>query len=71
MRIFEPEEKIDITGQSDRFATLRPIMLPEPWANITIDLDAITVVFQDVRYMGELRHRWNEMKKLRTRPPLT
>jgi hypothetical protein len=40
-------------------------MLPEPWANITFDFEAIIRVFQDVRYIGELRQRWNEIKKLK------
>jgi hypothetical protein len=41
-------------------------VLPEPWANITIDFEAIIHAFQDVRYTGELRQRWNEIKKLAT-----
>jgi len=39
-------------------------LLPEPWTNITIDFDAITTAIQDVRYIGELRARWSEIKKL-------
>lgn len=42
--------------------------LPESWTNITIDFDAITDVFQDIRYIGELRLRWDKIKKLRMPP---
>lgn len=45
-------------------------MLPEPWANITLDFEAIIQAFQDVRYIGELRQRWNEIKRLRNTQPL-
>jgi len=40
-------------------------MLPEPWANITIGSEAIIKVFQDSRYIGELRQRWREIKKIK------
>jgi len=40
-------------------------MLPEPRLNILIDFTAILEVFQDNRYIGELRQRWSEIKKLR------
>jgi hypothetical protein len=40
-------------------------VLPEPWTNITIDFEAIIRAFQDVRYVGELRQRWIEIKKLK------
>jgi hypothetical protein len=40
------------------------ILLPEPWINITIDFDSITDTFQDIRYIGELRERWKEIKLL-------
>ena len=39
-------------------------MLPEPWANIPVDFEDIIKLFQDVRYIGELRQRWEEIKKL-------
>jgi hypothetical protein len=39
-------------------------LLPEPWTNIILDFEAIIKAFQDVRYIGELRQRWNEIKKL-------
>ena len=44
--------------------------LPEPWANITLDFEAIIQAFQDIRYIGELRQRWNEIKKLQKSPAL-
>jgi len=47
-----------------------PTMLPEPCTNITIDFEAIIKDFQDVRYIGELRQRWNEIKKLQLTPSL-
>jgi len=37
VRIFEPEEKVDITGQSDTFMSLRPTLLPLIDTLITID----------------------------------
>lgn len=40
------------------------MVLPEPWTNITIDFEAIIRAFQDARYTGELKQRWNEIKKL-------
>lgn len=45
-------------------------MLPQPRINITIDFDAIIKAFQDVRYIGELSQRWNEIKKLQTLPSI-
>ena len=46
------------------------VWLPEPWANITLDFEAIIQAFQDIRYIGELRQRWNEIKKLQKSPAL-
>jgi len=45
-------------------------LLPEPWANITIDFESIIQTFQDAKYIGELRQRWNEIKKLQITPTL-
>ncbi len=39
-------------------------MLPAPRINITLDFSSIILEFQDVRYIGELRQRWEEIKKL-------
>lgn len=50
--------------------TLSSDLLPQPWTNITIDFEAIICAFQDVRYIGELRQRWNEIKKLQVTPAL-
>lgn len=41
-------------------------MLPEPRLIITINLASIIQAFQDLRYIGELRQRWEEIKKLQT-----
>ncbi len=38
--------------------------LRDPRINITPDFNAIIHAFQDLHYMGELRQRWNEIKKL-------
>lgn len=43
--------------------------LPKP--NITIpvnqlNFDRIIQVFQDLRYIGEMRQRWEEIKRLQT-----
>lgn len=43
-------------------------LLPEPWTNITIDFESITQSFQDIHYVGELRQRWYEIKKLQQYP---
>jgi len=39
-------------------------MLPQPQISITIDFEGIIRTFQDIRYIGELRQRWEEIKKL-------
>lgn len=46
-------------------------LLPEPWANLTLDFEAILRALQDVRYIGELRQRWNEIKKLMNNPVIS
>lgn len=43
---------------------IRKTLLPEPRISITIDFTAIIQAFQDLRYIGELRQRWDEIKKL-------
>ena len=43
---------------------LRNLWLPSPELIITPDLGSIVSAFQDLRYIGELRQRWNEIKKL-------
>lgn len=45
-------------------------LLPEPRLNITIDFGSIIQAFQDLRYIGELRQRWNEIKKLQSTLPI-
>lgn len=62
--IFEPLDKVENSIQRDHFEYLRPIMLPQPWINLTFDFTSIIHAFQDLRYIGELRERWNEIKKL-------
>lgn len=39
-------------------------LLPEPWTNRTIDFDAVTTAMQNRIYIGQLRERWEEIKKL-------
>ena len=47
-------------------------LLREPWTNITLDFTSIIHAFQNLSYIGELRQRWNEIKKLQnTHSPLT
>ena len=41
----------------------------QPWINITIDSTSIIQAFQDLRYLGELRQRWEEIKKLEIKHP--
>jgi len=44
--------------------SIYPEQLPEPWANLNLDFDSITDAFQDMRYIGQLRERGREIKKL-------
>lgn len=39
-------------------------MLPSPKLTIQINFSSIINAFQDIRYIGELRQRWDEIKKL-------
>jgi len=39
-------------------------MLPVPRLNILVDFEAIFKAFQDIRFIGVLRQRWEEIKKL-------
>jgi len=45
-------------------------VLPELWINISANFEAIIQVFQNVLYMGELRQRWMEIKRLQIKPAL-
>ena len=47
------------------------LWLRESCTNITLDFEAIIQAFQDIRYIGELRQRWNEIKKLQIGIPLS
>ena len=40
------------------------MVLREPKLLIPIDYARIVQAFQDLRYIGELRQRWQEIKKL-------
>jgi hypothetical protein len=44
------------------------ILLPRAEVNIAIDFTSIIQAFQDLRYIGELGQRWNEIKKLQVIP---
>lgn len=46
------------------------LLLPEPPVIITLDLASIIQAFQNLSYIGELRQRWNEIKKLQYNPLL-
>src|SRR5258708_4065940 len=56
--------------QENHAVILTKTQLPEPWTNISIDFEAIIKAFQDLLYIGELRQRWNEIKKLQHSPAL-
>ena len=43
---------------------IRLLVLPAPKHPIPIDFDGILQAFQHVGYMGELKQRWLEIKKL-------
>jgi|SRR3989344_5823827 len=47
------------------FYASRSAWLPTPKLGIQLDFTPIIQVFQNVAYMGELRQRWVEIKKLR------
>ena len=60
-----------VEGKTVRYDALKPfdeilncsdrqLWLPSPWINITKIIQA----FQNLVYIGELRERWNEIKKL-------
>jgi|GEM_PF-6349425 len=59
----EQRKRISKQIAQDYLSSL-PLQVPEPRINITIDFEAIYLAFQDLRYIGELRQRWNEIKKL-------
>jgi hypothetical protein len=40
------------------------MVLPRPRIFIEVDFNPVVRAFQDVRYIGELRQRWTEIKKL-------
>lgn len=40
------------------------MVLPGPWINITASFEKIIQAFQNVAFVGELRERWSEIKKL-------
>jgi|GEM_PF-4629763 len=41
--------------------------LPLPRITLTIDFPSVIGAFQDMRYIGELRQRWSEIKMLQGR----
>ena len=46
-------------------------LLPLPRLNIVVNqvnFDRIIQAFQDLRYIGEMRQRWNEIKRLQSHP---
>lgn len=44
--------------------------LPQPQIIIQLDFTSIIQSFQDLRYIGELRQRWTEIKRLQVNPLL-
>jgi len=64
---FTDELKPLIENGSTRVTT---IGLPLPRLILTIDIPSIIQAFQDLRYIGELRQRWNEIKKLQMNHPI-
>lgn len=53
-----------------RLSAVLPKGLPEPRLSI-INFNSVVEAFQDLRYIGELRQRWNEIKKLQYPPSLS
>lgn len=81
-KMFEPEEQIDLPANLEDLWSKNPFMLPSPRISIQANLskageqytndkdsyEEIIRTFQDLRYMGELRQRWFEIKKLSQHP---
>jgi len=44
-------------------------LLPKPWINI--NLKQVVEAFQNLSYIGEMRQRWEEIKKLQLNPVIT
>lgn len=61
---FEPNEKADNTAQTGDLLPSRPTWLPKPRISIQADFSTILQTFQNLSYIGELRQRWFEIKKL-------
>lgn len=39
-----------------------------PKINIKIDIDSIIQTFQNLSYIGEMKERWEEIKRLQNKP---
>ena len=68
--IFEPSIKDDLRPQSAYLEAYRPVWLPNPRISITVDFTNILAAFQNLSYIGELKQRWEEIKKLTKGPDL-
>ena len=66
-QILELQKKPDTMGKSGNFYPHQPIWLPLPRITImvnSVQFTRIIQAFQDLRYIGEMRQRWEEIKKL-------
>jgi hypothetical protein len=71
--MLEPEEKADNTVQLEYLWNQKPSLLPLPRITIMADevkFDRIMQGFQNLSYIGELRQRWEEIKKLQLNPAI-
>jgi len=46
-------------------------LLPSPEININLNFNKVIETFQNLSYIGEMRQRWEEIKKLQREPVFT
>lgn len=56
-KLFEPEEKLDVTGQVEHLYAQRPIWLPDS-RRLRITISTILKAFEDLVQVELLRVRW-------------
>ena len=68
---FEHTELPDKSTKKDALLPQRPIWLPNPCGIIKeLNIKKILETFQNVAYIGVLKQRWEEIKKLNSQPHL-
>lgn len=64
----EPQEKIDTTVQMDYSNPQSLLWLPAPCYIIKLNIEAIIKAFQNLSYIGVMKQRWEEIKRLQNKP---